>query len=258
MGSKTNFTPAQVKEILDAHENTLMKFFNAAVEKLERKIDTLSCENAVLKKEMVDLKTSMQFHSDRIDEKLAEVDNKVKEVYVVNEGSVKDLIDTQTKMQLKVTDLEDRSRRNNLRFDGLAETRDEDWHSCEVKIKDLIREQLGIKNEVVIEHAHRVGGKADKDDPSYRRTIVAKFLNFKDKEKVLNRYRSCKLWEDRIYINEDFSEETLAKRKELLKKAKELRKNGKFAKVIHNRLITHDNQQPLDETEGKHEEENSA
>ena len=28
MGSKSNISPAQVKEILDAHENTLTKFFN--------------------------------------------------------------------------------------------------------------------------------------------------------------------------------------------------------------------------------------
>ena len=31
MASKSNFRPAEVKEILGAHENTSMKFFKAAI-----------------------------------------------------------------------------------------------------------------------------------------------------------------------------------------------------------------------------------
>ena len=37
MVSKLNFSPAQGKEILDARENTLMKFFNTATERLREK-----------------------------------------------------------------------------------------------------------------------------------------------------------------------------------------------------------------------------
>ena len=70
MGSKPNFSPAHVKKIQDAHENTLMKFFNIALERLKKKVDNLKSDNAVLKKEMLDLKSSMQFHSDIIDENL--------------------------------------------------------------------------------------------------------------------------------------------------------------------------------------------
>ena len=50
MVSKSNFSLAQVKEILDVQENTLMKFFNTAIERLERKVDNLATENAILKK----------------------------------------------------------------------------------------------------------------------------------------------------------------------------------------------------------------
>ena len=59
MGSKSNFSLAQVKKILDPYENTQMKFFNTATERLERKVDNLTTESAVLKKEMADLKSSM-------------------------------------------------------------------------------------------------------------------------------------------------------------------------------------------------------
>ena len=70
MVSKSNFSLAQVKEVLDVQDNTLMKFFNTAIERLERKVDNLTTENAVLKKKVADLKSSMQFHSDTIDESM--------------------------------------------------------------------------------------------------------------------------------------------------------------------------------------------
>ena len=89
IGSKSNFSLAQVKEILDAHENTLMKLFNTAAEKLERKVDNLTTKSTVFKKEMVDLKSSMQFHSDTIDKKFLEVEIKVSQVYVVNDENTK-------------------------------------------------------------------------------------------------------------------------------------------------------------------------
>ena len=120
MGSESNFSPVQVKEILYTHENTLMKFFNTAIERLERKVDNLTTENAVLKKEMADLKSSMQCHSDIIDEKLLEVDTKGSQVYVVNDENVKTLIDDHKNFHVKIRDLENRSRRNNLLFDGLS------------------------------------------------------------------------------------------------------------------------------------------
>ena len=54
-----------------------MKFFNTAIEKLQRKAENLTTENAVLKKEMVDLKSSRQFDSDAVNEKFLKADTKV-------------------------------------------------------------------------------------------------------------------------------------------------------------------------------------
>ena len=182
-GSNSYFSPAQVKEILDAQENTLMKFFHTAIERRERKVDNLTTENSVLKKEMAVLKSSMQFHSHKIDEKLLKVDTKVSQVYVVNDENIKTVIVDHKNLPVKVRDLEDRSRKNNLRLDGLSRTQGEDWHGSEANIKKLIKEKLGTEN-VEIERAHKIG-KKERDDPSQKRAIVAKFLNHKDKEKVL-------------------------------------------------------------------------
>ena len=76
MLAKSNFSPAQVKEIVDAHEKTLMKSFNAAIERLQRKVDNQTTVNTVLKKEMADLKSSMQFCSDTIEKNLLKLTQK--------------------------------------------------------------------------------------------------------------------------------------------------------------------------------------
>ena len=68
--------------------------------------------------------------------------------------------------------------------------------------------------------------------PNKRRTIIVKFLNFKDKQEVLSKHKTWKLWTKRIFINEDFSQDTMEKRKGLIQRAKKLRVEGKFAKVV--------------------------
>ena len=75
-----------------------------------------------------------------------------------------------------------------------------------------------------IERAHRSGNNYFNDNTrNTKRTIIAKFLNFKDKQTVLEAFRSKKLWNENIFVNEDFSERTLNQRRELFKKAKGLR-----------------------------------
>ena len=120
MSSKSNFSPNQLKEIQVSHENTLMKFINTAIERLDRKVDNLTTKNAVLQKEMADFKSLMQFYSDIIDEKLLEVDTKVSQAYNVNDENIKTFIDNHKNLHVKVRDLiKRRSRSNNLRLDRL-------------------------------------------------------------------------------------------------------------------------------------------
>ena len=83
-------------------------------------------------------------------------------------------------------------------------------------------------------------------------------MNYKDKEKVLQEHGSCKLWEERLYINEDFSEETMREGRNSLNKQKVLWKKGKFAKVIHNRLISFDPRQNPSEFDASNEEQEAS
>jgi hypothetical protein len=230
--AKMAFT--QVKELLECHENTLLKIFGERIDKLEEKIEILKNENISLKKEIIEVNKAMTFQNEKYEQFITESKNskelKKSHSIVENDKLNEDFKD-------KIAELEDRSRRNNLRFDGFEEKVEESWKDSEQKVKVFLKEKLGITNNIQIERAHRTGRKHEPGQKK-RRTIVVKFLNFKDKETILEEYKRLKLWNERLYINEDYSERTTEKRKLLFSQAKELRAAGKYAKVIYNKLIT--------------------
>ena len=110
----------------------------------------------------------------------------------------------------KLTELEDRSRRNNIRIDGIAEEPGETWEECERKVHRLLSEELDI-NDVVIERAHRVKAYSHEKKNSKKlrsRTIVCKLLSFVDKARILK--NSHPLRGTTYYVNEDFGKEIQA------------------------------------------------
>ena len=130
--------------------------------------------------------------------------------------------------------LEDRSRRNNLRVDGLYENEGENWQQTEEKVKKLFKEKLCIERNIEIERAHRTNGK--ENNATRPTTIIMKLLSYKDKEIILA--NSKKLNGTGIYINEDFSEETRKIRRSLREQMKEERKRGKYCVIKYDKLFT--------------------
>lgn len=61
----------------------------------------------------------------------------------------------------KTSVLEDRNRRNNVRFGNVAESENETWAEkwAESKIRNLRSTDLGITTDVTIKRAHRTGKK---------------------------------------------------------------------------------------------------
>ena len=172
-------------------------------------------------KELTDLTESVQCHSGNVDEvnkKLEDIDSRVEEIKLdeVTEEFV-------PKTKKKLADLEDRNRRNNLRFDGFQEETNETWEESESIITDFVKEKLGIEEDILIERAHCTG-KIQRNDGTRnrKRTIVVKFLNFKDKSRILHTYRDKKLRKEKVYVNEDVLEETATIHKGLQHKVKDL------------------------------------
>ena len=180
------------------HENTLMKFFTSSMERLENKT-----KNTLLEQEIESLKTSADFPSKWFEEAKRELEEMRAKDPI--EEDIKLIDQKHQQLEEKISEYEDRSRRNNLQFFTEKAEGAETWEESENLIREFIERNLEMESkDITIERAHRTGSKIN----GKKRAIIVKFLNYKDKDAVLNQYRQKQLWKDNIYVNEDYSERT--------------------------------------------------
>ena len=117
----------------------------------------------------------------------------------------------------KLVDLQCRSRRNNLKIDGIAEVPNESWKQCKEQLQNMFKEKLGVDNEQ-IKRIHRVKNERNKSKKTKPRTIVCKIV-----------CNNKKLHSRDIFINKHFCHETMQHRKELWEEVKPLRSVGQTA-----------------------------
>ena len=173
---ETTFSLTQMKEIFRMHEETMMNFIKLNVTSINEQIHSITKE---FTKEISEIKHSVNFTEDILEKKIASCEEKIDNI----EGFKQATFDEWNNTKEKLNDLENRSRRNNIRVDGIAEDPKETWEESEEKLKKVIKEQLKI-DEIVIERAHRTGDKQYAKQKYRPRTIVAKIHNFKGKQKI--------------------------------------------------------------------------
>ena len=207
-----------VKELLKQQESTLKMFLSAYMDSVNTRIDNLM-------KDVQSVKSSLEFTQAQVEE-LITSDLRVKEVKLQIED-----------VGNKLDDLENRSRRNNLCFEGIPESPNETWQESESKIKHLISSHMPeVGTDFVIERAHRVGRPRSDSKP---RKIVAPFLNYKDREAVFKAKK--KLHGTNMFVNEDYSDRVLKKRTELMPELNEARCKNQRAFLRLHKLVIYDN-----------------
>ena len=113
---------------------------------------------------------------------------------------------------------QNQSGRNNIKIIGIEEDKkvEKSWHDMEKTIPDVICQKLRIQENLHIEpneRAHRVRKKMfDRHDGSKNRPhpIIAKFMYWKEKEKVLRAARELKL--EGVQFYPDFAKRRLQQR----------------------------------------------
>ena len=119
-----------VQEMLNIQMDTILAFFNQVVSNLSSKVDEIMCD-------VQDLKTSLNYistdHEEKINNIAGNITHVKKEIHNINLLNLEDRKDIK-QSKGKVIDLEDRSRRNNLRIDGLRESEREYWEVTEQKV----------------------------------------------------------------------------------------------------------------------------
>ena len=226
------------KEMFQEQQEALINIISNNTAPLRQSIDKLTVEikdnndrlNSIVK-ETEDLKQSVQTYQDIFDDKIKEIEASIEKIKEKHKNEINQLKNENEDSKDKLRILEDRSRRDNLRFDGIEEWEDESWADTEENLKDKIKETLGIEN-IETERAHRVGNK----NQSSCRTIVAKLSKYKTKERILTLARKKKPQGIRIY--EDFSKATVEIRKENWEKVKELRSQGRYAVLVYDKIYT--------------------
>ena len=105
------------------HEQSIIQILTANTKIINEQIDELS-------KKINDMQESLEFTEVEMKEKISRVEMKQ-----TSELST---------LKNKIRDLEDRSRRNNLRIDGVAESLNETWETTEKKVMDVFENKLGL------------------------------------------------------------------------------------------------------------------
>lgn len=129
---------------------------------------------------------------------IAEVEERISEVEAsgsVTRNTLLCLLKEQHKLRLKVTDLESRSRRNNIRMYGVPE--DTEGESMIQFVESLLTKELPLPEgmSLGVQRAHRA--LAQKPGPDANpRSIVINFLQFDVKETVLKL-----AWKNKVLIN---------------------------------------------------------
>ena len=118
------------------------------------------------------------------------------------------------RMKEKMTDLEGRSRRNNIRIFGVPEGTEE--NSTGKYLESFLTTELELPRDIPlqIQRAHRA--LAQKPPPNAPpRSIVVNFLQFETKEMVLSHAwkRTIHVGEKRIFFDHDYATEVVQKRK---------------------------------------------
>lgn len=206
-------------------DNVILKALDTAVKRLEDKHDN---STARLERNMTEMRDSLLTHLHKVESKVSELETQCSDLQQENRELNKKL----DSLTMKCDSLENHSRRNNLLFFGVERGRGfESWEECEAKVRKVIKDGIGISDEICIERAHRVGRE---------QAVIVKFASYKTKSMIINNSRKLKdsdRYKD-VYVREDFSAAVRMKRKGLREKAKQLFSAGQKSKLRFDRLIT--------------------
>ena len=174
-------------------------------------------------REMDDIKTTIHSQSDRLFNTTRDVEQ---------------VTCAQREMEDGLDYVENQTRRNNLRIDGVAEIAAENWADTETVARKSFATALKLPeaqaNAIRIERAHRTGPNST----GRPKTIVVRFETYKDRDCILQTARKEKT--RGIFVNEDLSHRVMERRKQLMPKLREARSNGKIAYLVYARLIVKD------------------
>ena len=209
-------------EKLDSIEDAVNNL-QTSFAKIEARITSLENEHVALKREVEDLKVSL--NTNEVDKKetsdnLKDLETKVKDASTELQEENNKLINMIKEVENKNLYLEAYSRRENLKFENIMEFNERE--DTESVLREFLQTELGLidANNIEIQRVHRLGKKKD-DQP---RPIIARFLRYKDCEKLLSLGHRLKGSAYKMY--QDLPREIAVRRKAQIENFKKARRNN--------------------------------
>lgn len=200
------------------------------LEILEKKVDNFE-------REMSRLWTQIQEQNKKSNERLSVVEDRV-ESADFNLGLTNEKVISLEKENNSLKEdfiyLQSQSMRNNLIFANIEEAPSGVQENTEEKLRSFLEEKMKIAkeqvNRIAFERVHRMGPIMQGNT----RKIVAKFTLFKDREMVRKQWKT--LDNTPFYVHEQFPKEVVARRRQLIPKLKDAKKNGANAWISYDTL----------------------
>ena len=161
--------------------------------------------------------------TDKIEKHITVIDNRLSNMDKVIEEAQQnycELLNKYNELNERMTDMESRSKRDNLLFTGVPETPKESSDDCMRKIREILKNSLSIENaeSLQIVSCYRKGvppsTNAGASAPGRPRAVFCKFHSFGDRQKIWK--AKTKLRGTQYAVQEDFPKEILERRKVLL------------------------------------------
>ena len=196
-------THTATRKVLDmgSEQPEWFKLFYDDFKNLETRID-----NMVIKR-LDDFAGKLNEH----DEKLKAVEFDMKEI--TDKAECRDK--TIEALEIKIDELENRSRRNNLVFYGVPEPARAEREDCLKTMQELLVDFVGLEIDVTvdIDRCHRTPTYRRNEESSKPRMIHVAFPSFVTREKVckesVQKFKSCEFKGRKIFVADDLSRRVL-------------------------------------------------
>lgn len=195
--------------------------------------------------------TDIRAQLNSVDSAVKKLEDSVSQLQIIDtkvtamQKTIDQLSATVQAQQVKLNDLEDRSRRNNIVIYCIEEQEGEDIATLkDVVVNKLFSERMQVVVKSV-ERIHRIGLKK----VGKVRPIIARLYDYNEKVAIFK--NAMKLKNSKISISDDYSNETRRRRKRLWDSTKDERSNGRRVKLVRDRLKLNDEWYTWDDASNK-------
>ena len=214
---------------LEARTQSLEDFQQSAIANINELKQSLNFSQEKYKTSLDDLtkqRKNLEGKLNEFERQNSQLDNKIKEV------------------ETKNLYLEAYSRRENIKFENINE---DDGYDTEQKLRIFLETELGFRDALTVEiqRVHRLGRKRETES----RPILARFLRYKDCEKILSLGRRLRGTVYKMY--QDLPHEIVLRRKEQMdtfRKARENKIPAAFSKAQPDKLYIRGKLWPVGKT----------